>query len=94
MIPAPADRFGAAARSALSTSAAAALIIRISYELVRANRGAPGVDGVKGTINAPVTVTINTTGSMDPQQVASLARAEIERAQRRQLDQIRRGLYD
>jgi hypothetical protein len=31
---------------------------------------------------------------MDPQQVASLARAEIERAQRRQLDQIRRGLYD
>jgi hypothetical protein len=31
---------------------------------------------------------------MDAQAVASLARVEIEKAQRRQLDQIRRGLYD
>lgn len=50
--------------------------------------------GFTGTINAPVTVNISGVGAMDPQAVAQMARTEIERAQRRQLDQIRRGLYD
>jgi muramidase (phage lysozyme) len=50
--------------------------------------------GFTGTISAPITLTIQAAGGLDAQGVAQLARAEIEKAQRRQLDQIRRGLYD
>ena len=50
--------------------------------------------GFRGTIHANVSVTVNGVGAMDPEAVAQLARVEIDRAQRRQLDAVRRGLYD
>jgi len=48
----------------------------------------------RGSIDARITVHISGVSAMDPEAVAQLARVEIDRAQRRQLDVIRRGLYD